>query len=141
MIQAVLVRYSTGDQGTVGKLLSPAVDLEVWMMELPNRQNRTGLSRIPAGEYQCVPYNSPKFGRVWMVKNVPGRSAVLIHKGNLAGDITKGWKTHSRGCLLPAWVMGKIGKQQAGLNSTRAFTEMKTKIGENPFTLKIVDLC
>jgi len=141
MIQAVLVRYYTGDQGTVGKLLAPAADVEVWMLELPDRQNRTGLSRIPAGEYTCVPYNSPKFGRVWLVKNVPGRSAVLIHKGNLAGEITKGFKTQSRGCLLPAWVIGKMGNQLAGLNSTRAFTEIKNKIGEKPFTLKIVDLC
>lgn len=141
MIQAVLARYKCDDQGTIGKLIAPEADLALYVMELPERGNRTGMSRIPAGMYTCVPYNSPKFGRVWKVLNVRGRSAVLIHKGNLAGDTSRGWKTHSRGCLLPAWVIGRIGNQRAGLNSTRAFTEMKTKIGDIPFTLTILDLC
>lgn len=141
MIQAVLTRHSTSDQGTLGKLTAPEVDLALLMMELPDRGNKTGMSRIPAGTYKCVPYNSPKFGRVWYVLNVPSRSAVLLHKGNLAGDTSKGFKTHSRGCLLPCWVFGRLGNQRAGLNSTRAYTELKLKIGNNPFILTITDLC
>lgn len=141
MIQAILTRYKTSDQGTFGKLVAPEVGLAVMMTELPDRGNKTGMSCIPEGTYTCVPYTSPKFGRVWHVLNVPGRSAVLIHKGNLAGDTTKGWKTHSRGCLLASWYRGRIGNQMAGLNSTRAFTEMKTKIGNNPFTLIIIKQC
>lgn len=141
MIQAVLLRHLMSDHGSIGRLLALDVDLDIKMIELPDRNNEVGMSRIPAGTYRCVPYNSPKFGRVWKVLNVPGRSAILIHKGNLAGDTRKKLKTHSRGCLLPGWYLGRIVTQQAVLNSTRAFSDMKSKIGDNPFILKIIDLC
>jgi hypothetical protein len=141
MITAVLERAITGDQGTMGRLISTEVSLDVLMTELPERNNEVGYSRIPEGQYVCIPYHSPKFGKCWHVMNVPGRSAVLIHKGNVAGDKKKGWLTHSRGCILPAWYKGRIGKQMAGLNSTRAFSDIMTKIGFNKFNLKIIDLC
>ncbi|KAF0198417.1 MAG: hypothetical protein FD166_1470 [Bacteroidetes bacterium] len=136
-----LIRTDESDQGTFGRLIAPEVALSIHLIELPNRDNEVGFSRIPAGDYICKPYKSPKFGRCWLVTNVPGRSAVLFHKGNLAGDTRKGYKTHSRGCLLPGWYQGKIGAQRAILNSTRAFNEMATKIGlSNSFKLKILEL-
>jgi len=141
MKTAVLMRYISGDQGSFGRLVETETGLDVKMMELPNRDNEIRMSRIPEGEYLCQAYKSPKFGRCWLLRNVPGRSAILIHKGNLAGDTRKGWKTHSMGCLLPAWYKGWIGRQMAGLNSTRAFTEIMNKIGHVNFKLKIIDLC
>lgn len=136
-----LIRTESGDQGTFSKLIAPDVSLNLHLIELPNRSNEVGYSRIPAGDYLVKPYKSPKFGKCWLVCNVPGRSYVLFHKGNLAGDTRKGYKTHSRGCLLPGWYKGKIGLQQAILNSTRAFSEMVNKIGiNNSFNLKIIEL-
>jgi hypothetical protein len=141
MITAVLARYLTGDQGTLGRLIEPESGLDTLMMELPDRDNEIGMSRIQQGTYLCKAHYSRKFGKCWLLLGVPGRSAILIHKGNLAGDTLKGWKTHSRGCQLPAWYKGPIGKQMAGLNSTRAFTEIMSKIGHVNFKIKIIDLC
>lgn len=141
MIQAFLTRPGFDDQGTFGVLSAPEVQLNVFVGELPWRGNKVGLSRIPAGDYICKPYKSPKFGRCWIIPNVPGRSYVLFHKGNLVGDVLKNYLTHSRGCILPGRFLGKIKNQKAVLNSTSAFSEMVAKIGlENSFKLKIIDL-
>lgn len=142
MIDVFLVRTETGDQGTFSALIAPEVALRIHIIELPDRNNQVGFSRIPDGDYICKPYKSPKFGRCWIVTNVPGRSAILFHKGNVAGDTLKGFRTHSRGCILPGYYLGRLYNQRAVLNSTRAFSEMSSKIGiNNPFKLKILNLC
>jgi hypothetical protein len=139
-MDAFLIRSKPTDQGTFAVLIAPSVGLKVHIIELPERDNEVGFSRIPAGDYICKPYKSPKFGRCWIVSNVPGRSYVLFHKGNLAGDTRKNFLTHSRGCILPGAYQGKIKNQRAILNSTKAFSEMSLKIGlSNSFNLKIIN--
>ncbi len=140
MLEVVLLRTEHNDQGTFGRLVCPETGLNIHIIELPDRKNEVGYSRIPEGDYIVKPYNSPKFGKCWRVHNVRDRSYILFHKGNLAGDIRKGFKSHSRGCLLPGWYKGHIGAQNAVLNSTKAFNEMILKIGlQNFFKLKIID--
>jgi len=141
MINVLLIRTESGDQGTFSYFLCEQLGIKVQFIELPDRNNKTGMSRIPAGEYLCSPFYSKKFGKCWIVNNVPGRAGVLIHCGNFAGDTLKGWKTHSRGCLLPGWYRGWASKQKAILNSQRAMTELRTRIGRNSFKLKIIELC
>lgn len=62
-------------------------------LELPWKNNQPQVSCIPKGKYECVHRTSPKYGRHFLVKDVPGRSWILIHHGNFYHDI--------KGCILP----------------------------------------
>lgn len=63
-------------------------------LELPNRHNKRNISNIPTGGYKCEVIKRPnrKKEHAILIKNVPGRSAILIHKGNFFTDI--------KGCVL-----------------------------------------
>lgn len=61
-------------------------------IERPWKNNAKGESCIPPGRYTCKRVNSPKFGNTFEVTGVPGRSAILFHRGNLEDD--------SHGCIL-----------------------------------------
>lgn len=64
-----------------------------YMLELPDRNNQTSVSRINEGEYDCVKRVSEKYSDHFHVLNVDGREYILIHHGN--------YYTNTRGCLLP----------------------------------------
>ena len=138
MKKAILFHISSGDQGTVGQLILPDFS-NLFLLELPWRNNQPNFSRIPGMEYLVKWHKSPRFGECWWIQDVPHRSEILIHPGNLAGDRLKGFKTHSYGCQLPAKYIGKIGGQQAGLSSRPALRKMINVIGPNDFILKIME--
>jgi hypothetical protein len=136
-----LKRGNSTDQGTFGKLYFSGNVLHT--VELPWRDNVLRVSCIPAGTYQCVMVNSPRFGKVYGVKNVPGRSHILIHAANLAGDVNKGWITQLNGCIAPAERLGSIkipgGKMQAaGLVSRPALRKLMNWADGKPFILEVI---
>lgn len=81
-----LVRFALSDQLTLGRL-----DCDgklFWTVEKPWKNNEPFVSCIPAGDYEMVRRDSPKFGpNTWEVANVPGRSHILLHVGNYARDV------------------------------------------------------
>lgn len=117
--RAVLSRYPSTDHDTLGRLKLPNGDL-ICTIELPDRNNASNVSRIPAGSYTVTPWKSKKFGNVWILKDVSGRTYILIHKGNVAGNRDKGLKTHSNGCILVGMAYGTIYGQLAVSNSAKA---------------------
>ncbi len=133
-----LMRLRSDEQGTLGSLMTPG-GYTCLSLELPDRNNRPNLSRIPVGEYRCTWHRSPRFGWVYWVRNVPGRSAVLIHPGNLAGDTTRGLKTHSHGCLLLGKHVGRLNGQRAVLASRPAIRDFCEVMNQKDFTLKIME--
>ena len=60
------------------------------------KDNQTNISCIPIGEYVCDRYGSKRHGNTFIVKDVPGRSGILFHKGN--------WAKDTEGCIL----LGKV---------------------------------
>lgn len=62
-------------------------------IELPWNNNERNASCIPEGTYEVVKYVSEKRGNTFLLKDVPGRSDILIHKGNFKRD--------TLGCILP----------------------------------------
>ena len=66
--------------------------LSVKALELPDRGNHKSISCIPLGSYKCVLRWSQKYEWHYHVKDVPGRSLILIHFGN--------YYTDTRGCIL-----------------------------------------
>jgi len=130
-----LCRLRRSDQGTEGVLLFNQT--HCYTLELPWRNNQRQISCIPPGNYDVEIRLSNKYGRIYWVRHVPNRSYILIHSGNFAGDVKKGFKTHVMGCILLGKVMGYLGGQRAVLNSritVRAFME---SMDYEPFKLRI----
>lgn len=140
MIRATLKRGPSTDQGTFG-VLTFGNDV-VHSLELPWRDNMRQKSCIPVGQYVCALVKSPRFGNVYGIQNVPGRTHVLIHSANLAGDVDKGWTTQLHGCIslhMRSGVMrNKAGvMQQAGLVSKPAVSRLMEWADGQPFELEI----
>ncbi len=144
MRHALLTRDETSDHGTLGVLAGGGLRLHV--IEPPWRDNRRNRSCIPAGAYDALPHVSPRFGRSVLVAGVPGRSHILIHAGNLGGDVDRGLRTHTLGCLLPGLRRGGLvvatdggqRRQKAVLASRTALRHLMAWAGDRPFRLEIV---
>jgi len=130
-----LDRHTTSDQGTFGQITLP--DRVLFTGELPWRDNASGKSCIPEGDYRCVWGLSKRFGHAFEVTGVPGRSRVLIHNGNYCGDVDKGFKSHVLGCVLLGQAEGKLDGQRAVLLSRYAISTFLAHVGNEPFTLEV----
>jgi hypothetical protein len=102
-------------------------------LERPWLDNRSNVSCIPNGEYECsyLPRSgSGRYVKVWHVRAVPDRSGILIHRGNLV--------SHSKGCILVGERHGRLAGQPAVLASRTAMRKLRELVGENGFDLNIV---
>jgi len=140
MRRAVLARDESHDEGTLGVLTAPGLGA-VHVMEPPWRANRANRSCIPPGLYRVVPHVSPRYGRVLAVAEVPERTHILVHAGNVGGDVALGLHTHTKGCLLPGLHRGRLkvrGRmQRAVLNSRTAVRHILAWADDAPFELEI----
>ena len=139
MRRATLIRDESTSHGTRGALVAGA---RRWcVMEPPDRGNRPNRSCIPPGRYEVRPHHSPRFGRCLLVAGVPGRTHILIHTGNVGGDVEIGLHTHTLGCLLPGIQRGRIevrGRvQRAVLGSRTAFRQIMGWAAGAGFELEI----
>ena len=133
-------RQELTDQGTFGRMAFGANCM--YTVELPWRNNIRQKSCIPAGSYLCELVKSPRFGLVYGVRDVPGRSQVLIHSANLGGNVDLGWQTQLQGCIAPALGLGALRLnndkfQRAGLVSRPALRKLMDWAAGRPFTLEI----
>lgn len=131
-----LIRFRQSDHGSFGVLLIDGVFF-CYTIEPPQRNNLPNFSCIPAGEYKVVWHRSPRYGWVYMVTQVDGRAFVLTHPGNYGGDIKKGFKTHTQGCILLGSRLGVLGSQRAVLNSRPTVHRFFSKMNKQPFNLII----
>lgn len=141
MNSVLLTRQDTSDQGTRGVLTS---DRGEWFtLELPWRDNIQKISCIPAGVYACNSEFHRSLGRIYRLQRVEGRSGVLIHSGNLAGDVLKGWRSNVQGCILVGkkrgqlWVRDDRRYQEAVLISLTAMGELGRAFGWAPIRLEV----
>ncbi|WP_051947379.1 DUF5675 family protein [Muricauda sp. MAR_2010_75] len=93
---AVLNRLKDNDHAqTLGHFIlynNMDVAMQCKSLELPDLNNEVRKSRIPAGVYCCERRYSPKYKWHYWVKDVDGRTWILIHIGNYKDDTT--------GCIL-----------------------------------------
>ena len=136
MKNVYLIRTSMSDQGTKGILITAGFNCKT--LELPWRDNKPNISCIPPGEYIVTIRKSPKYGKIYWVTDVKGRSWILIHSGNYAGDVSKGFKTHVNGCILLGQKYGFLGKQLAVLNSRITLRRFMNFMKYKQFKLYIV---
>lgn len=139
LLTLILQRLYSSDEGTVGIL-----SCGIFILELPERDNEKQYSRIPATEeteegkkYLCQWKKSPRFGFCYQVTAVPNRGNILVHAGNVAGDVRKGFLSHSHGCLLPFLKVGKMNGQLAGFLSSLALKKLYEITERKDFYLEI----
>lgn len=143
MLNAVLVRFNTDDQGTSGVL--KVGDFTCYTFELGWYNNINDFSCIPEGDYKCVYTLSPRMRKkTYEVLNVPKRGGIRIHSANYAGDSRKGFKCHLHGCIAPGKVFYGNGKTPPLSNQRMIGTSAPTVLAlENylsrePFMLKVM---
>lgn len=136
MEDVTIIRIRQSDQGTEGILISD--DFKCFTLELPWKDNQPNISCIPTGEYQTTIRVSPHFGRVYWVTEVEGRSYILIHAGNWAGDISKDYITNTYGCILLGQKRGILSGQKAVLLSRPAIRKFMDKLQGQDFNLHII---
>jgi hypothetical protein len=131
-------RQDHGDEGTFGVLTVD--DLKLFTGELPWRDNKEGISCIPAGFYICVFTMSQKFGRkLYLVEGMHRREGIRIHPANLMGDRAKGFKAEMNGCIALGKNLGILHQQKAVLLSVAAMDEFENYMKGESFNLEIVD--
>ena len=110
--------------GTFGVL---KIDKSVFCVTLepPDLLNKVSRSCIPAQQYECRKYHSDKFGSTFMVSNVPDRTVILFHAGNVV--------EHTEGCILTAEHFGKLGEKRAVLNSGNTFKMFMDELGNHSY--------
>lgn len=141
MKTAKLMRFHNLEQGTFGELAFGTEFTQC--LELPWRDNKPQRSCIPPGTYTCRLVNSPRFGRVYEVCDVPGRSNILFHPANFAGDVERGWTTELHGCIAPCLRRGVMRNadgvwQRAGLVSKPAVGRLMDWAFGSEFQLEVV---
>lgn len=132
-----LIRIDTNEQGTRGIWITE--DFECCSLELPWKNNAPNISCVPSGQYDVKMRFSRKFGNVYWVTNVDGRSWILVHSGNLAGDVKKGYKSHVQGCILLGKKWGYLSGQRAVLCSKPTVLSFQKYMEEKPFKLNIYE--
>jgi hypothetical protein len=141
-MQLTLTRGPSTDEGTFGRLTAAEGALDLHTVELPWRDNQAQHSCIPPGVYQAGAYDSPSKGRVYLLREVPGRTLCEIHSANFAGDVTRGWESQLLGCIAVGLGVAVIPNQQgrlqrAVLNSRAALARLFQVTGGAPITLTI----
>ena len=131
-----LIRFEGTLHGTKGMLFLPN-GWNCCTMEPPWLNNIRSRSCIPEGEYEVKIKESSKYGSVYEVQNVPGRSDILFHSGNYAGDEESDLRSDTDGCILPGTSHGMLSEQEVVLNSRYALGLFMRALNNEPFDLTI----
>ena len=130
-------RFSPEERQTIGNLYlleDNGSMIDSWFsLELPWLDNQKYISCIPIGNYTCFKHVSPKFGPCLWIKEVNGRSEVLIHPAN--------YHTQLLGCIAIGKDLKHIntGKDIDVAQSRKAMAELLNQIEGNEIHIKIVN--
>ena len=132
-MKLILARSKTfsNDRQTTGVLFNEQLDELCKILELPWLDNVRRKSCIPEGEYRVMAHQSPKFGACFWVRDVPGRSEILIHPANYTRQLL--------GCLAPGLDFGDIdGDGVIDVKSSRKAMDNLLTTLPREFTLQIL---
>lgn len=140
MRRADLWRFDKGDQGTFGVIITPG--LRLFTGELPWRDNRPGVSCIPATWRGLVTWTwSPRFKRfTYELQGVPQRLGIRKHGANYCGDVSLGYRSHLNGCIALGEKLGWMDGQKCVLLSTAACMRFEQHLNRESFELVIHDV-
>ena len=112
-MEVKVTRVTTGPDGTFGVFIVDGEPVAVTCENLWVNNNRL-ISCIPDGKYEVSKFSGTKYKNVWQLHDVPSRSAILIHNGNL--------ETDTEGCIL-------AGESFANFNGLRGIANSVKTIG------------
>jgi len=79
-------------------------------------------------------FNPPAFGDTYEITDVPNRSHILFHQGNVVAD--------TRGCVLLGTHYGQLGEARGVLQSRKAVASFLSQCGETgSFEFDIKEQC
>jgi len=108
--------------------------LELPLFIIPLKPNTKSTNCIPEGTYKVTKIYSPTKGRCFMVHDVPGRTAILIHVGNYA----EGRVSDTQGCILVGNKFEDLNKDgNLDVTQSRATLTTLLQILPNEFNLII----
>lgn len=131
MLAVVILKRTYKNNCTYGTVTLPD-ETTIVTMERPWLNNIPNKSCIPAGVYTCKWLErsaSGRYKRCWHVQDVPGRSGILWHKGNLV--------RHTLGCILPGMKKGTLENSPAVLSSGNAMARLREALGGDDFLLVV----
>lgn len=131
MFPVVILRREYKANCTRATLVLPS-GASVRTIERPWLNNQQNVSCYPEGVYyvKWLPRSgSGKYKRVWHVQDVPNRSGILFHAGNLV--------QHSLGCTLPGLKDGTLGGLPAVLSSGTGLNKMRKELSGQDFILLV----
>ena len=101
-------------------------------LELPWLQNKQNISCIPTGNYKVKKVFSLKFGNVYEVQDVPGRSGIYFHEGNFFFN--------TKGCILLGSLPKDINSDgQIDLQNSKLIRQaFQNYMGWKTFNLQII---
>ena len=129
---AELIRLEESNAGTVGVL---KIDKQVFCMTLEPSDllNKRRKSSIPAQQYVCKRHTSSRFGKTFIVTDVPDRFNILFHPLNRSIE--------TEGCIGVGQYAGELEGKRAILNSGKTFKRFMDEMeGENMFHLTILEV-
>lgn len=122
-----LNRFKTSSQGTFGTLMDDTGHQLCFTVERPYTGDHPC---VPAAIYQVESYESPTKGDVWMLKDVPDRTAIEIHTANTMNDLL--------GCIGVGDKLGTFNGLPSVMNSQVTFSMLKDELPDS-FELTIRD--
>ena len=140
-MKITVIRGASSDTGTPGDLSIDGNDFKCKTLELPWRDNQTGISCIMPDTYTCWRFFSPHLGDVLRLEDKHGRSACEVHPGNFAGDAAKGMETQVHGCTLVGTGYEEInrldgqGTQLGIVESRKAIAQLIAVLSEGTHTI------
>ncbi len=119
----LLFRYLYASECTMGILFCGRG--VYYTLEPPWRGNERNKSCIPKGDYSYSFMSrsaSGKYKNCYHIKDVPGRSEILIHTGNTPD--------HTLGCVLVGMKAGMLANKRAVLSSRIALSDLNSEAPE-----------
>lgn len=132
MYPVVILHRKYEDDCTLGAIMLPSGN-QLKSIERPWLDNKRNVSCYPEGTYLVKWLErsaSGKYRRVWHVQDVPDRSGILWHQGNLVD--------HSSGCTLVGVRHGDIGGLPAVLSSKAGLNVMRKELEKKDFILVVI---
>lgn len=114
---------------TLGKIYLPNGSW-FFTLERPWLNNQVGISCIPLATYSAVYRQRPSKLYDYWLKDVPNRSYILIHSGNVASQV--------QGCILLGMQRGLMNGKRAVFSSVTAVRKFEEIMGGKPFSLEVV---
>lgn len=123
-----IVRYSEIEDGMFGIMSYNGNPFSLTLE--PNDRGNGRNSCIPPGVYICKRHSGPKYKNTWEITEVPGRTAILFHWGNVEDD--------SLGCILLGHALFTLYRKKAissSGNTWKKFMHVSERASELHLTI------